>query len=88
LNHPILVTGATGYVGGRLWRLLEADGRRVRCLARRQTGLASRVGEATEVVKGDVLEAESLGPALAGVESAYYLIHSMGSGRETLESPP
>lgn len=82
MNHPILVTGATGYIGARLRRRLEADGRRVRCLARRQTGLASEVGEATEVVNGDVLNAESLGPALAGVESAYYLIHSMGSGRD------
>ena len=82
MDHPILVTGATGYVGGRLRRRLEADGRRVRCLARRQTGLASRVGGATTVVTGDVLDAESLGPALAGVESAYYLIHSMGSGRD------
>jgi uncharacterized protein YbjT (DUF2867 family) len=80
LNHSILVTGATGYVGGRLWRRLEADGRRVRCLVRRQSVLASRVNAATEVVHGDVLDAESLGPALAGVESAYYLIHSMGTG--------
>jgi len=82
MTHPILVTGATGYVGGRLRRLLEADGKRVRCLTRRHTGLASRVGETTEIVEGDVLEIESLGPALAGVESAYYLIHSMGSGRD------
>lgn len=80
LNPPVLVTGATGYVGGRLRRRLEADDRRVRCLARRPIELATRVGETTEVVKGDVLDAESLGPALAGVESAYYLIHSMGSG--------
>jgi uncharacterized protein YbjT (DUF2867 family) len=82
LNHPILVTGATGYVGGRLWRALEAVGRPVRCLARRQTELASRVRETTEVVTGDVLEADSLGPALSGVEAAYYLIHSMGSGSD------
>ncbi|HET8799348.1 MAG TPA: DUF2867 domain-containing protein, partial [Thermoanaerobaculia bacterium] len=82
MNPPILVTGATGYVGGRLRRRLEADGRRVRCLARRPAELASRVGETTEVVRGDVLDAESLGPALAGVESAYYLIHSMGSGSD------
>jgi uncharacterized protein YbjT (DUF2867 family) len=54
----------------------------VRCLARRETGLASRIGEATEVVIADMLNAESLGPALAGVESAYYLIHSMGSGKD------
>ena len=82
LDLPILVTGATGYVGSRLRRRLEADGRRVRCLTRRQTGLALRAGEATEIVEGDVLNGESLGRALVGVESAYYLIHSMGSGRD------
>lgn len=54
----------------------------MRCLARRPTGLASRVGAATEVVQGDVLEADSLGPALEGVESAYYMVHSMGSGTD------
>lgn len=81
-DRPILVTGATGYVGGRLRSRLEADGWRVRCLARRQTGLTSRAGQATDVVHGDVLHAESLGPALAGVESAYYLIHSMGVSRD------
>jgi uncharacterized protein YbjT (DUF2867 family) len=85
LNQTILVTGATGYVGGRLRRRLEADGRRVRCLVRRPSVLASRVGAATEVVQGDVLDAESLGPALAGVESAYYLIHSMGAGGDFAE---
>ena len=81
MNPIVLVTGATGYVGGRLWRRLEADGRRVRCLARRPARLASQAGATTEVVAGDVLDAESLGPALAGVESAYYLVHSMGSGK-------
>jgi uncharacterized protein YbjT (DUF2867 family) len=54
----------------------------VRCLARRQTGLATQVGETTEVVRGDVPEAESLGPAFVGVESAYYLINSIGSGSD------
>lgn len=78
----ILVTGATGYVGGRLWRRLEADGRRVRCMARRRAELVSRVGPATEVVEGDVLKPETLGPVLEGVEMAYYLVHSMGSGRD------
>jgi uncharacterized protein YbjT (DUF2867 family) len=76
------VTGATGYVGGRLWRRLEAEGRRVRCLAREPARLALRVTGGTEVVGGDVLDAESLGPALAGVDTAYYLIHSMGSGSD------
>ena len=77
-----LVTGATGYVGGRLRLRLESEGRPVRCLVRRRERLASRVGEGTEVVEGNALDPESLGPALAGVETAYYLIHSMGSDRE------
>ncbi|MGE5176545.1 MAG: SDR family oxidoreductase, partial [Hyphomicrobiales bacterium] len=81
-DGPVLVTGATGYVGGRLRRLLESKGWRVRCLARRRAWLESRVGPTTEVFEGDVLDAESLQPALAGAESAYYLIHSMGAGAD------
>ena len=75
-----LVTGASGYVGGRLLRELEARGERVRCLARRPGFLEPRVAPGTQVVRGDALEPESLGAAMAGVEVAYYLIHSMGSG--------
>lgn len=75
----VLVTGATGYVGGRLRRRLEETGCRVRCLARNPERLAGRVGPDTEVLGGDVLDAESLRRALAGVGSAYYLVHSMGS---------
>lgn len=78
----LLVTGATGYVGGRLWRVLAAEGRRVRCMARRPAGLRSRVAESTEVVEGDVLEPESLVSALFGVDTAYYLVHSMGSDED------
>ena len=78
-DRLILVTGATGYVGGRLLHALEQNGRRVRCLARRPAFLESRVGGSTEVVRGDCLDPDSLGPALAGVETAYYLVHSMGS---------
>jgi uncharacterized protein YbjT (DUF2867 family) len=74
-----LVTGASGYVGGRLVVELEARGERVRCLARRPEYLEARVGEATEVVRGDVLDPDSLPPAMAGADVAYYLIHSMGS---------
>lgn len=81
----VLVTGATGYVGGRLRRRLEEEGRPVRCLVRRRAGLASRVGAATQVVEGDVLAPETLGPALQDVEMAYYLIHSMGSDRDFVE---
>lgn len=82
MSGLILVTGPTGYVGGRLWRRLEADGFAVRCLARHPKALAQRVGPRTEVVKGDALAPETLGPALNGVEACYYLIHSMGSGRD------
>jgi len=76
----ILLTGATGYVGGRLLKALEAQGHRLRCLARRPEFLQSRIAEATQVVKGDLLDVTSLAAALAGVDSAYYLVHSMGSG--------
>jgi uncharacterized protein YbjT (DUF2867 family) len=74
-----LVTGATGYVGGRLVpRLLEA-GRRVRVLARDPSRLAGRPwAEAVEVVRGDVLDPSTLPAALDEVEVAYYLVHSMG----------
>jgi uncharacterized protein YbjT (DUF2867 family) len=75
----ILLTGATGYVGGRLLRALEEQGCRVRCLARRPEVLRGRAGPATEVVPGDVLDRPSLDAALGGVAVAYYLVHSMGS---------
>jgi uncharacterized protein YbjT (DUF2867 family) len=75
----ILLTGATGYVGGRLLPLLEGSGHSVRCLARRPEYLQQRVGSGTEVVKGDCLEPESLGSAMLGIETAYYMVHSMGS---------
>jgi len=76
----VLLTGATGYVGGRLLPALEARDVELRCLARRPEFLRPRVAPATEVVGGDVAEAESLAPALAGVDVAYYLVHAMGEG--------
>lgn len=76
---PLLLTGATGYVGGRLLAALEARGRRVRCLARRPQNLAGRVAATTEVVRGDVLDPASLADALRGVRTAIYLVHAMGT---------
>jgi uncharacterized protein YbjT (DUF2867 family) len=73
------VTGATGYVGGRLLGALRARNERVRGAARRPEYLQSRVDPEVEVVRCDVLEPETLGPALDGVHTAYYLVHSMGS---------
>lgn len=75
----ILVAGASGYVGGRLVQRLVELGRKPRCLAREPEGLVARYGEAVETVKGNLMEPESLGPALAGVETAVYLVHSMGA---------
>ena len=75
----ILLTGATGYVGGRLVQSLEHYGYRLRCLARRPEFLRQRVAPSTEVVAGDVLDRRSLALALRGVDVAYYLVHSMGS---------
>jgi len=75
----ILLTGASGYVGGRLLRALEDRGRRIRCFARNPEFLKARVSPATDIVKGDVLDRESLRQALAGVSIAYYLVHSMAA---------
>lgn len=75
----VLLTGATGYVGGRLLVALEAEGVAVRCLARRPAALRERAGPGTTVIAGDVLDPSTLGPALDGIDTAYYLVHSMGS---------
>lgn len=77
----ILVTGATGYVGGRLVPQLLARGHAVRCMVRDPARLQGRPWAAqVEIVRGDVLDADSLAPVLAGIEVAYYLVHSLGAG--------
>jgi len=81
--RTVLVTGATGYIGGRLVpRLLEA-GYRVRCLARDPARLQGRpwLGQ-VELLPGDCLRPETLSPAMAGVDAAFYLVHSMAGGRD------
>jgi uncharacterized protein YbjT (DUF2867 family) len=78
--RPILVTGATGYIGGRLVpRLLDA-GHAVRCVAREPRKLASRSWAshpAVEIVAGDASSRDSLERSMAGTRAAFYLIHSM-----------
>lgn len=74
----ILLTGATGYVGGRLLKRLEMLGYRVRCMARRPEYLKPRVSSGTEVVQGDALDIDSLEGVFDGIDVAYYMIHSMG----------
>ena len=76
----ILLAGGTGYVGGRLLRVLEASGRPLRCLARKPEFLRPRVAASTQVVRGDVFELPSLNEAMKDVHTAYYLVHSMAAG--------
>jgi uncharacterized protein YbjT (DUF2867 family) len=75
----VLLTGATGYVGGRLLHALEATGHRIRCLTRHPEALTQRVTKTTEIVKGDVLEEASLPRAMVDVHTAFYLVHAMAS---------
>lgn len=84
-DAPILVTGATGYVGGRLAPLLLERGYRIRAVARSLDKLACRPFASDprcELARADVLDLDSLRAALAGCRAAYYLVHSMGSAGE------
>ncbi|MEW1775291.1 SDR family oxidoreductase [Streptomyces sp. NPDC086777] len=81
-DRPLcLVTGASGYIGGRLVPELLAAGYRVRCLARSPGKLRDHpwAGE-VEVVRGDVTDPASVGAAMRGVAVAYYLVHALGTG--------
>jgi uncharacterized protein YbjT (DUF2867 family) len=82
-NRPlILLTGGSGYVGGRLLPLLEKQGVRLRCVARSPEKMRPRVRPGTEVVRGDVLDPASLDRALQGVHTAYYLVHLMSGSKD------
>ncbi len=79
-QKPVLIAGATGYVGGRLVPALLDAGHRVRAMGRNLEKLACRPWarhEKVELVQGDVLDPASLSRAAAGCRAAYYLVHSM-----------
>lgn len=83
----VLLTGATGYIGGRLLRRLERQATAVRCLCRNPEVMSGRVAPGTEIVPGDLLQPASLDAAFAGVDAAFYLVHALRSGSnfESLE---
>jgi uncharacterized protein YbjT (DUF2867 family) len=74
----VLITGATGYIGGHLAPALLQRGLHVRGLARDPS--RATLPEDAEVVQGDVLQERTLAPALEDIDVAYYLVHSMGGG--------
>ena len=82
MTPTILITGASGYIGGRLLKILEKQGHALRCLARQPSYLQPKVKDDTEIVQGDVLDKASLYPALKNIKTAYYLIHSMASSSD------
>jgi uncharacterized protein YbjT (DUF2867 family) len=75
-----LVTGATGFVGGRLAAALAGRSWEVRCLVRDRARARERLGSGLELLEADALDPETLQGAGRGVEIAYYLIHAMGRG--------
>jgi uncharacterized protein YbjT (DUF2867 family) len=81
MSATVLLTGATGYIGGRLLRRFEEAGRAVRCLVRHPARLGA-IRPSTEIIQGDCLDEASLDRALTGIQTAYYLVHSMASGSD------
>ena len=79
----VLVTGATGYIGGRLVPRLLERGHTVRVLVRDPERIAGRAwADRVEVVAGDLLDPAGLRAAFAGIDAAYYLVHSMDGSRD------
>ena len=82
----VLVTGATGYVGGRLVPWLLREGYSVRCFVRSAERLEAQPwSDDVDVAVGDALEADTVPPAMEDVDAVYYLIHSLGAGEDAFE---
>lgn len=82
MKHSALVFGASGYIGSNLVPHLVASGWRVRAAARNRAVLEARCWNSVELVQADALQPDTLVAALAGIEVAFYLVHSMGAGRD------
>lgn len=82
MSSRVLVLGASGYIGSNLVPFLAARGHVVRAAGRRRAALEARGWRDVELMEADALAPASLDAALAGVEVAYYLVHSMASGHD------
>jgi uncharacterized protein YbjT (DUF2867 family) len=79
-HRRVLLTGATGYIGGRLAPVLLERGHEVRALARDATRARGKLPRDVDVAEGDVVQGTGIREALEGIDVAYYLVHSMGRG--------
>jgi len=86
-HNSVLITGPTGFIGGRLLYALDEEGFKVRCLVRLSERLVLKrpLRQEPGVVYADLLEPDTLSRAMKGVDAAYYLVHSMG-GRTIAET--
>jgi len=80
LTTKVLLTGATGFIGGRLLRELASKGIRTRCLVRSAKSFLEALpcGVEPDVIEGDLLQPDTLPRTMEGIDTAYYLVHSMG----------
>lgn len=81
----ILLTGATGYVGGKLLKRLQLDGYEINCLVRNPSKLNAS-SASIDVFQGDLLHRSSMWRSFQGVETAYYLVHSLADPKKDFES--
>jgi uncharacterized protein YbjT (DUF2867 family) len=81
----VLVTGVTGYIGGRLVERLRRRGMRVRCVTRDLRRLDNGRWPGVELIQGDLSDEDAARRALEGIDVAYYLVHSMASGQTFVE---